>query len=78
MPFVESIMETPMGSNIISVILGLGLAVLFRRVCHGRNCIEIRGPKPSEMEGKIFGFNNKCYKYDSQVKSCPVQLDKKL
>ena len=42
------ILEDNTGRIIISIILGLGLASLFKKVCHGRNCIIIKGPQTQE------------------------------
>lgn len=58
------------GKIIISLIWGFGLAALFRKVCKGRECIIIRGPKPLELDGKVFKFNDKCYAYTSQSTNC--------
>lgn len=67
---VENFLRDEQGKIIISVVWGLGLAVLFRKVCKGRNCIIIKGPKPSELENKVFKFENKCYKYNAIATSC--------
>ena len=67
---VEDFLSNDKGKIIISIIWGLGLAALFRKVCKGRNCIIIKGPKPSELENKIFKFENKCYKYNAMASSC--------
>ncbi len=58
------------GRTIVSVILGLGLAALFRKVCSDRSCIVIQGPPINEVEKKIFSLDSKCYKYKSQATSC--------
>lgn len=55
---------------IISILWGLGLALLFRKSCKGRSCIIIKGPKPDDMHDKIFSFDNKCYKYTAATTSC--------
>ena len=55
---------------IISIILGLGIATLFRRVCEGRNCIIIKGPSIDEIEGSSYKYNNKCYHYKSKTVGC--------
>ena len=55
---------------IISVILGLGIATLFRRVCEGRNCIIIKGPSVDEIEGSSYKYKNKCYHYKSKTVGC--------
>ena len=36
---------------VVSIILGLGIATLFRKVCNHRNCIIIKGPKTDELTG---------------------------
>ena len=55
---------------IISILLGLGLATLFRKVCNDRNCLLFKAPEPSEIKDKIFKFNKKCYKYKEEAESC--------
>jgi hypothetical protein len=55
---------------IFSVIWGLGLASLFRRVCKGRNCIIYKSPALNEIQGKTFEFNNKCYIYKPKMVQC--------
>ncbi len=58
------------GIIILSIIWGLGLSALFRKVCKGRTCIVMRGPKPVEMHNKIYKFDNKCYKYTAANTQC--------
>lgn len=58
------------GKTIISIILGLGLSALFRKVCSDRSCIIIQGPPVKEIENKIFSLDSKCYKYKSKSTSC--------
>lgn len=55
---------------IFSIIWGLGLSALFRRVCKGRNCIIYRAPAPNDVIGKTFRFNNKCYNYKPRTVEC--------
>jgi len=55
---------------VFSIIWGLGLASLFRRVCKGRNCIIYRAPSPETIGGKTFGFNSKCYNYVPRLVKC--------
>ena len=47
---------------ILSIILGFGLAFIFRLVCLKRNCIIYKEPNPNEIAKKIYMKNNKCYK----------------
>ena len=55
---------------VFSVIWGLGLASLFRRVCKGRNCIIYKAPSPETINGKTFSFNDKCYNYVPRLVKC--------
>ena len=50
MGVLNNILKDKYGKIIISVIWGFGLATIFRRICKGRNCIVIKGPKPAEVE----------------------------
>jgi len=58
------------GKNIISIILGLGLATLFRKVCNEKNCIRFNGPIITDIEDKTFKHGEKCYKYSAQSDKC--------
>ena len=55
---------------IISMILGFGLATIFRRVCKERNCIVFKAPEISKIKNKVFKFNNNCYTYKENSVSC--------
>jgi len=72
MGFLNKILKEKQGKIILSILWGLGLATLFRRVCKGRNCIVIKGPKPNKVDDKIFRFNKKCFKYNSEATTCKV------
>lgn len=61
-----------MGKTLLSIILGIGLASMFRHVCHGKNCIRFNGPVISEMDGKTYKFGEDCYEY----KTVPVKCNK--
>ena len=67
---ISNLLSTREGKIILSIIWGLGLSALFRRACKGRTCIIIKGPKPSDMNNKIYKFDNKCYKYTAVNTQC--------
>lgn len=58
------------GQIVISVILGFGLATLFRRACKGRSCVVIKGPKLSEVQNFVYRMDNHCYRYKPAVVGC--------
>lgn len=66
----KRLLYSTIGKYIISILLGLGLATLFRKVCNERNCIVFRGPKLNKIKNQIFKFNDRCYKFDEQIEKC--------
>ena len=67
---ITRIMNSSTGVNVISVLLGLGLASLFRKACRDNNCIVIKGPPMKDIRDKTFQFDNKCYQYKPIAASC--------
>ena len=68
--YFKRLLETPIGISFISIILGLGLATLFRKVCTDKNCIVFNGPVISDVQDKIYKYNDKCYKYTIEPNTC--------
>ena len=69
-PNFKKILNTETGKIVISILLGLGLATLFQRVCNDKNCILFHGPVISEIDNKIYKFGEKCYQYTSKPEIC--------
>ena len=69
---INNILYTQRGQIILSIILGLGLSTLFRRICNNNDCFRFIGPKQNELRDKIFSYdtdNTTCYKlYETNVK----------
>jgi len=70
---IMDIINHPVGNLLISGLLGLGLAAMFKKVCNDGNCVIIRGPSYKEIKDKIFVFEDKCYKYKPKAVSCKKQ-----
>jgi hypothetical protein len=66
----KRLLDTPIGISCISIILGLGLATLFRKVCTDKNCIIFNGPVITDVQDKIYQYNDKCYQYTIEPTSC--------
>ncbi len=64
------ILYSNVGRIIISIILGLGVACLFHRVCKDKDCIRFSGPVISNIEDKIFQHDGKCYTYKAKSVKC--------
>ena len=70
----KRLLNTEMGKFFISVLLGLGVATLFRQVCTGDKCLIFNGPIISDIDDKIYKHDDKCYKYTTQSAKCnPVK-----
>jgi|UniRef100_A0A6C0H392 hypothetical protein len=67
---IKRLLNSEIGKNIVSILLGIGLATLFRKVCTDKNCIVFNGPIISEFEDKIYKHGEKCYKYKAQPDKC--------
>jgi hypothetical protein len=66
----KRLLHTELGRAFISIILGLGLASLFRKVCKDKDCLDFNGPVITEVDGKIFRHGDACYKYTPQTAEC--------
>jgi hypothetical protein len=54
----------------MSILLGFGLASLFRAVCKDKDCIIFHAPPLEEIKDKIYKFGDKCYKYTPTPTKC--------
>jgi len=66
-------LHTQIGRYIMSIILGFGLATLFRTVCKGKNCMIFKAPPMDEIEDKIYKHQDKCYKFTPVTTKCDAQ-----
>ena len=67
---LKKIINSDTGRIMISALLGLGLASLFHKACKDRNCIIFNGPVLDEIDGKIYKYGEKCYKYSLKPDKC--------
>jgi hypothetical protein len=67
---LRRLVNSPTGRIIVSIILGIGLASLFYKVCKDKDCIQFNGPVIKKVDGKIFEYDHKCYKYDAVPVTC--------
>lgn len=68
----KKLLQSHTGKVIISAILGLGFATLFRKICNDNdnNCVVYKAKDNKEIKGKTFKFNDKCYQYDLVPTTC--------
>ncbi len=68
--YLRRLIYSKFSKYIVSILLGLGLATLFRKVCDDRNCIVFKAPNIKKIKNQIFQFGNKCYTFDESIESC--------
>jgi len=56
--------------HIISIILGFGLATLFRYSCKTNECIRFVGPPTSILKDKVFKYEDGCVKLTPKHEKC--------
>jgi len=66
----QRLLHSNIGIMFISILLGLGLATLFRKVCKDKACIEFNGPILAEVDGKTYKHGERCYQYKLETDTC--------
>ena len=67
---IRRLIYSDFGRTVISIILGLGLATIFRKVCKDRKCLIFKAPKLEKIKGQVFKFDGQCYKYREEAVKC--------
>lgn len=65
--------DSELGLKFISILLGFGLASLFRQVCKDDKCRIIKGPNLKEIEKQIYKIDDKCYRYKPVPTVCDIR-----
>jgi len=62
--------HTETGKYLMSILLGFGLASLFRTICKDQNCLIFHAPPLDNFKDKIYKNNGKCIKYNPIATKC--------
>ena len=73
---LKLLIQTDRGKLLIAVLLGLGLATLFRKSCKDKECIEFKGPPLDDIKGKVYQYDKQCYEFSPNPVKCST--DKKI
>ena len=65
--------NTETGKHIMSILLGFGLASLFRTVCKGKRCVIYHAPPLEEIKDHTFKYGDKCYKFEMNNTKCDTK-----
>jgi hypothetical protein len=63
--------HTETGKILMSILLGFGLASLFRSICNGKDCLIFHAPSLNDFKDKIYMTSSgKCVKYTPVATKC--------
>jgi hypothetical protein len=66
--------HTETGKTIMSILLGFGLASLFRQVCKNKDCLKFYAAPLEQINDKIYKNNEKCVKYSPVPSKCSINV----
>lgn len=68
---IKKLFYTENGKIMLSIILGVGLASLFRKACSDRKqCIVFKGPDMEKVHKNIYRHDNQCYTFKEKSIKC--------
>ncbi len=67
---LDRVLDTPTGAIAVSVLLGLGLAAAFRKVCADQRCIVVQGPPMREVSKYVYKVEDECFRYTPYYVEC--------
>jgi hypothetical protein len=67
---ITDLLESKAGQIIISVVLGLGLATIFRKACKDNSCVVVKGPALKDVDKYYYKLEEDCYKYTPYATKC--------
>jgi hypothetical protein len=67
----DRLLQVPGMGTLISILIGFGLAAMFRPLCKGPDCIIMRGPPVGDIKGAVYQFGSKCVEFDAKAIECP-------
>jgi F0F1-type ATP synthase assembly protein I len=69
---LDKFVHTERGKIIMSILLGFGLASLFRNVCKDKNCLIFHAAPLVDIKDKIYKSNGKCMKFVPVASKCSL------
>ena len=67
---INKLLNNEFGGVLISILLGIGLASIFKKSCKGKECIEFIGPPFEKINNQIYIYDNNCYKFNENHVKC--------
>jgi len=67
---LHDFIHSPTSRVVFGIIMGLGLSSLFRKTCHGRDCMVFKAPDMEETKKFTFKYDGKCFTYKINSTKC--------
>lgn len=68
---IAKLIESKTGKYLMSILLGFGLASMFRVACKGSRCkIYNAPPDLMDIDDRIYKYNGKCYQMKQEHMTC--------
>ena len=71
---LSKFVHTETGKIIMSMLLGFGLASIFRTVCKDKDCLLFYAPPLEKIKDKIYKSGEKCVKYSPMSTKCDANV----
>lgn len=71
------IMNRPLIPTIMSLLIGFGIAALFRPLCKGPECLILKGPPVNDIKGYAYQMGEKCIEFIPKILVCPTDKEEK-
>lgn len=68
--YLDKFVHSSTGRYLMSIILGIGLATIFRSVCKGKKCRTYAAPPSADLDNQIYKFNGNCYRMEKNPIKC--------
>ena len=68
--YLSKFVHSTTGRYLMSILLGFGLATLFRQMCTGKDCVSFNAPPLEEIDDQTYKFDDKCYTLHKKAVQC--------
>ena len=67
---IQQYLSKPAIRTAVMILLGIGLAAIFRTTCEDERCVVIRAPDPANVENQVFKYADGCYRFQAKIVPC--------
>jgi len=65
--------KSKLGMQLLSILLGLGLASLFKMSCDSRDCLVYKAAELTDT--KVIKYDNVCYETSEKIEKCDAKKE---